>query len=86
MPSIRQYSWKDLVRIGVGIVMLILGLVGLVLPVLQGVLFLIVAAFLLAPYSRFIRRRLEWSKQRFPGVHEKADSFKRKYFSDKNAE
>ena len=86
MTTIEHYSWKDFVRIGAGIVMLILGVVGLVLPVLQGVLFLIVAAFLLAPYSQYVRTKLEWSKQRFPGVHARAEAFKRKYFSGKRGE
>lgn len=80
----RSYTWKDLVRIGAGLVMLILGIVGLVLPVLQGVLFLIVAAFLLAPYSRTIRRGLAWSKRRFPRLHTRADYFRNKYFPGKD--
>lgn len=84
MPKKRRYTWKDLVRIGAGLVMLILGIVGLVLPVLQGVLFLIVAAFLLAPYSRTIRRCLEWSKHRFPSLHTRADHVRNKYFPGKN--
>ena len=86
MPKKRHYSWKDLLRIGAGIVMLILGIIGLVLPVLQGVLFLIVAAFLLAPYRHTVRRGLAWSKRRFPGVHAKAENFKRKHFSGDRAE
>ena len=71
-------TWRDVVRIGAGIVMLILGLVGLVLPVLQGVLFLLVAAALLAPYSRSVRRMMAWGRLRFPNAYHRAQSLKRR--------
>jgi|GEM_PF-1076348 len=68
----RDMTWRDYVRIGLGIVMLVLGVVGLVLPVLQGVLFLIISAILLAPYSRWVRRQLDRGERRFPWVAAKA--------------
>lgn len=73
------YTWRDFVRIGAGIVMLILGLLGLVLPVLQGILFLLISALLLAPYSRWVRSWLQWSEQRFPNAHRQAERFKDKF-------
>jgi len=72
-------GWRDVLRIGAGIVMLVLGIIGLVLPVLQGILFLIVSAFLLAPYSVWVQRLLDKSKQRFPAVHRQADAFRQKF-------
>lgn len=61
-----QRLTKDIVRIGAGVVFLLLGLAGLVLPVLQGVLFLMLAAILLAPYSRHVRSWLAWAERRYP--------------------
>lgn len=68
----QDMTWRDYSRIGVGVVMLILGIAGLVLPVLQGVLFLIIAAILLAPYSRWVRQQLDRGEQRFPWIAAKA--------------
>lgn len=64
----RDMTWVDYLRVGFGIVMFVLGIAGLVLPVLQGILFLIISAILLAPYSRIVRRQLHRAEQRFPGV------------------
>lgn len=77
------YTWRDCTRIAAGIAMLLLGLAGLVLPVLQGILFLIVAAFLLAPYSRTIRKLLAWSERRFPAAHRKAQEFQDRFSRNK---
>lgn len=73
-PSRRRYTWKDYLRIGAGIVMLCLGVAGLVLPILQGVLFLLVSVALLAPYFGPARRIQAWSQRRFPAVHRAADA------------
>jgi Flp pilus assembly protein TadB len=68
----HQMTWKDYLRVGLGIVMFILGIAGLVLPILQGVLFLIISAILLAPYSRWVANKLDWFEARFPWVSDKA--------------
>lgn len=73
-----DYTWKDMVRIAAGVVMFILGLLGLVFPILQGALFLIISAFLLAPYSRRVRRLLSWAQRRFPMLFERARMFGRR--------
>lgn len=65
-------TWRDGVRIGAGVLILLLGIAGLVLPFLQGVLLLIVAAFLLAPYSRRVRAVLARLEARFPRLATKA--------------
>ena len=59
-------------RIAAGVALLVLGLAGLVLPVLQGLLFLFLGMVLLAPdvpAFRWLLRRLE---ARFPGLAERA--------------
>jgi uncharacterized membrane protein YbaN (DUF454 family) len=58
-------------RIALGVTMLILGVAGLFLPILQGILFLAIGLGLLAPYSPFLQRREEELKRRFPAIEAK---------------
>lgn len=48
--------------------LLVLGIAGLVLPVLQGWLFIALAALLLAPDVPFFARLLGWVENRFPAL------------------
>jgi hypothetical protein len=65
---LESYGIAHAVRVFAGWFFIVLGLLGLVLPVLQGVLFLAIGALLLAPYVPFFR----WMKvklfRRFPRV------------------
>lgn len=65
-------GWRDYLRVGAGLFFLVLGIAGLVLPILQGVLFLIVSAIVLAPYSLWVQRQLARFEARFPWLAEKA--------------
>lgn len=65
-------TWRDYVRIGAGVFFFLLGIAGLVLPILQGVLFLIVSAFLLAPYSLWVQKQLARFERKFPWLSDKA--------------
>ncbi len=68
-------------RIGrwfLGIAFLILGVLGLFLPILQGILFIIVGLLILAPESPTIQRLLDSLRKRYPGPFDAADRFKRK--------
>jgi uncharacterized membrane protein YbaN (DUF454 family) len=67
----RPY-WRHLV----GWPLLILGIVGLALPFLQGILFIVVALTLLAPEVPLFRRAIEALKKRFPAVFDKAAEMK----------
>ena len=67
----RPY-WRHLV----GWPLLILGIVGLALPFLQGILFIVVALTLLAPEIPLFGRVIEALKKRFPAVFEKAAEMK----------
>ncbi len=57
---------KGVLRHVFGWTFLVLGLAGLVLPVLQGWLFIAIAAFLLAPDVPLFARLLCWIQDRFP--------------------
>lgn len=60
-------------KISVGWAFVVLGLVGLVLPILQGVLFLAVGLGILAQESAWARMRLEELRRRYPLLSEKFD-------------
>jgi membrane protein implicated in regulation of membrane protease activity len=75
----QDMTWKDYVRITAGVVMFVLGIVGLVLPILQGVLFLIISAILLAPYSRWVSKQLDRGERRFPWISAKARSITQRW-------
>lgn len=64
---------KRLLRLIFGWFFLVLGLLGLVLPILQGWLFIAIATILLAPDVPFFRRILNYVQKRFPKIARKAD-------------
>lgn len=51
---------------------ILLGIIGLFLPVLQGVLFLFIGALILAPEVPFFRRTIEYLKKRYPYIFDRA--------------
>ena len=59
---------KRLARIVLGIMLIILGVVGVVLPLLQGWLFLAMGALLLSKDVPVFGRMVAWISQRFPSV------------------
>ena len=69
---------QQLVRVSklvLGIGCLILGVIGLFLPFLQGILFVVIGLSLLSSESERARRLLEWVKERVPGLaHREGDS------------
>ena len=68
--------WRG-VKITLGLILLPLGVVGLFLPFLQGVLFLLVAVALLASEVPFVARLRNRVRHRFPGPWEKAEELGR---------
>lgn len=85
VKAVADYTWKDVLRIGLGLIMFVLGILGLVLPILQGVLFLLISLVLLAPYSRTVRRGLAWMRLKFPGVHARARAWRQRMVARFNA-
>jgi uncharacterized protein len=75
---------KRFFRIFFGILCLILGVIGLFLPVLQGILFIIIGLLILAPESKKIQRLLVWLRQKYPAIFAKAELIKQKYTRNKN--
>jgi uncharacterized membrane protein YbaN (DUF454 family) len=59
---------KRTLRLIAGIFLLLLGCIGLFLPVLQGVLFIILGLILLAPESQLIQKALKKIEERYPDI------------------
>jgi uncharacterized membrane protein YbaN (DUF454 family) len=47
-------------RLAAGVLLLVLGVIGLFLPFLQGILFIVIGLTLLSPESALARRWLDW--------------------------
>ncbi|MDA3922172.1 MAG: hypothetical protein PF501_16060 [Salinisphaera sp.] len=77
---------RDYLRVGAGIFFFLLGVAGLVLPILQGVLFLIVSAILLAPYSVWVQKQLLKFEAKFPWIADKARGITRRWSKKKPAD
>ena len=71
---------KKILVLIVGWAFIVIGIIGLFLPVLQGVLFIMVGLIILATEYHWARRLLERVKTRFPGLarvsHEAAEKAK----------
>ena len=57
-----------------GFCLLVLGVLGLVLPILQGGLFLALGLFVLRDQYAWARRGMEWARRRWPGGMDKVES------------
>lgn len=70
---------KRAIRLTAGTAFLILGVLGLFLPILQGILFILTGLLILSPESRRIRRFLEVLKARYPHAFERAERLKHRF-------
>jgi uncharacterized membrane protein YbaN (DUF454 family) len=70
--SAKHPVWRA-VKIALGAVLLPLGIIGLFLPLLQGVLFLLVGVALLASEVPFVARFRDRIRSRYPGPWDKAE-------------
>ena len=59
---------RKIVEITAGIVLVVLGLIGGLIPVLQGWMFGIPGLILLAKHFKWAKRILAWAKKRWDGV------------------
>ena len=64
---------KRIAILALGWVFILFGIVGLFLPILQGILFLLIGLALLSIESVTARRLLERLRARYPGLSEKFD-------------
>ena len=69
---------KRILVLGVGWGFILLGIVGLFLPILQGILFLLVGLAILSIESPFARGILVTLRRRFPNLSRKLDAAERR--------
>lgn len=57
---------KNILRIGAGLILLMIGIIGLVVPILQGWIFILIAIPLISPErgKKMIGKAKEWWKRR----------------------
>ncbi len=68
-------------RIGllvIGWFFIVLGVLGLFLPILQGVLFILIGLAILSSRSELIKRFLKHLEERYPGYHEQVGIWREK--------
>lgn len=70
--STRHPAWR-VVKIGLGIALVPLGIVGLFVPVLQGILFLAIALVLLSSEIPWVGRYGDQLRERYPTLFRHAD-------------
>ncbi len=58
-----------------GWLFVIMGLLGLVLPFLQGILFIVVGIYILSLHSKFAHKQLHKLKIKYPKAGSRIDSF-----------
>jgi uncharacterized membrane protein YbaN (DUF454 family) len=64
---------RKTLEITAGILLVILGLIGGLIPVLQGWMFGIPGLLLLARHFQWARRLVDWAKEKFTGAREAAE-------------
>ncbi len=64
---------KRIAILALGWAFILFGIVGLFLPILQGILFLLIGLALLSSESVIARRLLDRLRARYPGLSEKFD-------------
>lgn len=70
---------KRFIRLILGWLFIILGVLGLFLPILQGILFLAIGFVLLAPDVPFFKRMMKKIKKRYPAIAERASEISKKF-------
>ena len=60
---------KRILVLSLGVIFIVLGLVGLVLPFLQGFLFIAIGLLLLSLYSPTVRRWVDKHTKKYPKLH-----------------
>jgi uncharacterized membrane protein YbaN (DUF454 family) len=55
-----------------------LGILGLFLPILQGILFIMIGLVILSSRSELIKRFLKHLEERYPQLHQEVESWKKK--------
>lgn len=66
LPARRPPRWKRLLILATGWLCILLGILGIFLPVLQGILFLAIGSYLLSLESPWVRNKMLTLQRRYP--------------------
>ena len=66
-----QTGWRAIIRIVSGTALLLVGVVGLILPIMPGWVFIIPGLMILADYFPPAKRLLDWAKTKYEAVKPK---------------
>ena len=66
-----QTGWRAIIRIVAGIALLLVGVVGLILPIMPGWVFIIPGLMVLADYFPPAKRLLDWAKTKYEAIKPK---------------
>jgi uncharacterized membrane protein YbaN (DUF454 family) len=69
---------KNLGLLIIGWVFIVLGILGLFLPILQGILFILIGLAILSSRSELIKRFLKYLEERYPHHHERVEVWRGK--------
>ena len=66
-----QTGWRAILRMAAGIGLLLVGIVGLILPIMPGWVFIIPGLMILSDYFPPAKRLLDWAKAKYETVKNK---------------
>jgi uncharacterized membrane protein YbaN (DUF454 family) len=67
-----------ILRYVAAILFLMLGVIGLFLPILQGILFILIGVALLFPRNRYVEQLMAWARKRWPEQAARVDAWKQR--------
>ena len=65
---------RKILRISAGVGLILVGIVGLILPIMPGWVFIIPGLVILAEYSPRIKRLLDWAREKFEDARKASKS------------
>ena len=65
---------RKILRISAGVGLILVGIVGLILPIMPGWVFIIPGLVILAEYSTRIKRLLDWAREKFEDARKASKS------------
>ncbi|MFN7650002.1 MAG: PGPGW domain-containing protein [Acidobacteriota bacterium] len=68
LQSVSEFPLRAILRIASGIGLVIIGVIGLILPVMPGFIFLIPGLVILAEYFPPVRRLVDWATAKLERV------------------
>ena len=75
---------KKAIRLGIGIFFVVTGVLGLVLPIIPGILFILLGLLAFSTVYEPMGRIFDWLQKKYPKVNEPLQRWRKKLFPDIN--